>query len=337
MENEAMDKVQICLPVYNGENFIRDTLKSLQEQSYPNIEILVLDDASTDNTYALLCELAEHDRRIALYHNDQNEGILYSRNRLFELAEARYVALADADDWFDPERIEAQLTYLKAHKLGMVSCAYHAFGEREFDFFPPEKHDDIQAYMLLYNVILNPGVMLDREQVTLDDVKVDTAYRGAADYDCWLRLLAKTRVGCVPKTLVYYRIHAQQESSDNFTRQADAHLRILLREYSRLGLKYDVQGLKVLIWPHLYADHLTKEQLTKVGRYVQQLLLSVKNSQLPGKKSLSFAIDIRYKGISRRYGFKGLCSYIRYAGLKKLLAGRKMGMSFVHDCLIRKS
>ncbi len=333
---DVMDKVQICLPVYNGANFIRETLETLVEQSYPNIEILVLDDASTDDTFILLSELASLNPRIKLFRNDTNEGILFSRNRLFELADARFVALADADDLFEANRIEVQLSYLKKHDLGMVSCAYSAFGDREFNFFPPEKHDEIHAYMLLYNVILNPGVMLDRERVSLADIKVNADYRGAADYDCWIRLLTKTRVGCLPQKLVRYRIHSEQESSDNFARQQDAHLRILAREYQTLGFSYDEDALKVLIWPHLYADRLSPRMLKIVGKFVHSLFNEIEQSQLPAKKSLSFAIDIRYKGISRRYAVKGLFLYLRFAGFKRLISGRNMGMSFVRDCLFRK-
>ncbi|WP_417228654.1 glycosyltransferase family 2 protein [Amphritea sp.] len=334
--NRHSDKIQVCLPVYNGSQFIRDTLETLLNQSYSDLEILVLDDASTDDTYEILQEFAAHDARLTLHRNDQNRGILFSRNRLFELADARYVALADADDLFESHRLEEQLAYLKKHDLGMVSCAYSAFGEREFDFYPPEKHDDIHAYMLLYNVILNPGVMLDRAKVALTNVLVDSRYRGAADYDSWLRLLNKTRVGCVPKKLVRYRIHKEQESSDNFLRQQNAHLRILSREYQALGLAYSQDALKVLIWPHLYADSLSIDQLKEVGIYVKTLFSDMDRIQLPMKSALSFAIDIRYKGISRRYAAKGLFFYVRYAGLKRLFSGRNMGFSFVYDCLFRK-
>ena len=332
----AAEKVQVCLPVYNGARFVTDTIKSLLQQTHLNLEVLVLDDASTDNTYEILLDLAKHDRRIVLYRNEENRGILYSRNHLYTLASARFIALADADDIFANNRIEDQLTYLLEHNLGMVSCAYSAFGEREFDFYPPEKHDEIHATMLLYNVILNPGVMLDREKVSLDDIKVDSAYRGAADYDCWLRLLDKTRVGCLPQKLVRYRIHAEQESSDNFARQQNAHLRILAREYGAIGFPYNKEALKVLIWPHLYGDTLDHRMLKNVGKFAHSLLKEIEQSQLPAKKSLSFAIDIRYKGISRRYAIKGLFLYLRFAGFKRLIAGHNLGMNFVHDCLFRK-
>lgn len=335
MDNAA-DKVQVCLPVYNASRFVKETILSLLNQTHKNLEVLVLDDASSDDTYDILVEMAKRDPRLSLYRNESNQGILFSRNRLFELANARFIALADADDLFEPERIEAQLAYLKNHDLGMVSCAYHAFGDREFDFFPPEKHEDIHALMLLYNVILNPGVVVDTEKAALSELKVDTNFRGAADYDCWLRLLGKTRVGCIQRKLVQYRIHSQQESSDNFARQQDAHLRILAREYQILGFSYDREALKVLIWPHLYADTLDPRMLKSVGMFAHLLLKDIEQSQLRAKKSLSFAIDIRYKGISRRYAVKGLFLYLRFAGFKRLISGRNMGMSFVRDCLFRK-
>lgn len=329
------ETVQVCLPVYNGSLYVRDTIKTLLNQTYSNLEILVLDDASTDDTYTILSELAAQDTRLSLHRNEQNMGILFSRNRLFELADARFIALADADDLFESNRIEEQLAYLKKHDLGMVSCAYSTFGEREFDFFPPEKHDVIHAYMLLYNVISNPGVLLDRSKMTLEDVLVDPAYRGAADYDCWLRLLSKTQVGCIPKKLMRYRIHKGQESTENFTRQQDSHLRILEREYQKLGLSYDKEALKVLVWPHIYGDGLDDNQLMKVGQYVKRMLADILSCSLCEKKSLIFALDIRYKGISRRYGVKGFYLYIKNSGMNRLLSGKNMGLNFIYDCFFR--
>lgn len=330
------ETVQVCLPVYNGSLYVRDTIKTLLNQTYSNLEILVLDDASTDDTYTILSELAAQDTRLSLHRNEQNMGILFSRNRLFELADARFIALADADDLFESNRIEDQLAYLKKHDLGMVSCAYSTFGEREFDFFPPEKHDVIHAYMLLYNVISNPGVLLDRSKVMLEDVLVDQAYRGAADYDCWLRLLSKTQVGCIPKKLMRYRIHKDQESTENFIRQQDSHLRILEREYQKLGLSYDKEALKVLVWPHIYGDGLDENKLLRISKYVKLMLGDISSSSLPENKALSFALDIRYKGVSRRYGWKGFYFYIKYSGFRNFFSGKRFGLSFLYDCFMRK-
>ncbi|SBS25451.1 UDP-Glc:alpha-D-GlcNAc-diphosphoundecaprenol beta-1,3-glucosyltransferase WfaP [Marinomonas aquimarina] len=331
-----MDKVQICLPVYNGEQHIRETVETLLSQTYENIEILILDDASSDGTLEIVQELAATDGRIRIERNTQNQGILFSRNKLFDLCSERYIALADADDLYHERRIEDQLHYLKQHQLGMVSCAYEAFGERSYKITPPEYHNDIQANMLLFNVILNPGVLLDRTKVSVQHCYVDPEYRGAADYDCWIKLLNKTRVGCVPSSLVKYRVHAAQESTGNFERQKEAHLRVLAREYRALSLPFNRDALQTLIWPRLYADTLSLEDFKKLGSFLKGLFAEVDKSQIPAKNTLSFALDIRYKGVARRHGVKGVLLYLKYAGLKRLLSGRKMGMSFVYDCLFRK-
>jgi len=333
--DRSTEKVQVCLPVYNGSMYVRDTLLTLLNQTHSNLEILVLDDASTDDTYEILNQLAEQDARIIVYRNEKNLGIVGSRNRLFSLCNARYIAIADSDDLHERSRIEEQINFLKENDLALVSCAYRAFGDRSFVFFPPEIHDEIEASMLLYNVILNPGVLIDCAKVKSEDLLVFEEYLGAEDYDCWLRLSKVYKIGCVKKILVNYRIHQEQESSENFIRQQNVHLKILENEYAFLNFEYNYEMLKLIIWPHLYGNGLDLSELKLLGGYVNKLISDIGESDLVSKDFFIFNLDIRFRGISRRYGVKGFILYMRYRGLKALVKGNKFGFSFFYDCFFR--
>ena len=115
--------VSVFVPLYNCEAFIEETLESLRVQTYKNLEIVVVNDGSTDHSV----ELVENfpDKRIKLYHNPCNKGIPYTRNRGLEYATGEYFAFLDSDDIAVPDRIEKSVAFLEAHPdIHMVCGRY---------------------------------------------------------------------------------------------------------------------------------------------------------------------------------------------------------------------
>jgi glycosyltransferase involved in cell wall biosynthesis len=113
--DESEPKVSVLVAAYNAVDTIETTLRSLQDQTWPNLEILVVDDASTDATAFVVEKIASTDQRIRLIRMEENGGAYVARNRGLTLATGEYVTLQDADDWSHPLRIETQVTYMKSH------------------------------------------------------------------------------------------------------------------------------------------------------------------------------------------------------------------------------
>lgn len=93
--------VSIGLPVFNGEAYLRRALDSLLAQDYPNFELIVSDNASTDGTQAICQEFAARDSRLKVYRNETNLGSVFNFNRVFELSSGKYFAWAGNDDWWE--------------------------------------------------------------------------------------------------------------------------------------------------------------------------------------------------------------------------------------------
>ncbi len=104
-----MTEISIVIPVLNGEATIGRALASLGEQSFPDFEALIVDDGSTDGTGAVVRALAEKDGRFRYIALDRNGGVAAARNRAFGLARGQWITLLDADDWYEPERLEKLL------------------------------------------------------------------------------------------------------------------------------------------------------------------------------------------------------------------------------------
>lgn len=104
--------ISVLIPTFNVENFIEEAIKSIMDQTYKNLEIIIVDDCSTDSTYSILLNLASFDKRIKLFRNVENKKIVESLNFAISQASGKYYARMDGDDVSLPERIEKQYNFL---------------------------------------------------------------------------------------------------------------------------------------------------------------------------------------------------------------------------------
>lgn len=141
--------VSVLMPVYNAGKYIAGAIQSIIDQTYTNIEILVTDDCSTDDSATIIDQFK--DSRIRKFKNPKNMGYLRTCNNLFSLASGEFFAFQDADDWSDPTRIESTMDKLLSDpSLGLCGCNYNRYSARnkviEKSHFP-EKDEDIRAYI----------------------------------------------------------------------------------------------------------------------------------------------------------------------------------------------
>ena len=105
--------VSIIMPSYNCGQYVEETIRSVQAQSYQNWEIIFMDDCSTDDTIRKVLSLKEKDPRIKLYQNHVNVGAAVSRNNALREATGRWIAFLDSDDLWDPLKLEKQVLFMK--------------------------------------------------------------------------------------------------------------------------------------------------------------------------------------------------------------------------------
>jgi len=109
-------KVSVIMPVFNGEQGIREAIDSILGQTYSDFEFLIVNDRSTDGSESIINEYARHDARIVLLHNGKEKGIVGALNTGLENARGEYLARMDADDISVPARFEKQLRFLEEHR-----------------------------------------------------------------------------------------------------------------------------------------------------------------------------------------------------------------------------
>lgn len=113
--SSSLPLISVLIPVYNVEAFVKEAVLSICNQTYKNIEIIVVDDCSTDHTYSVVTELVKTDPRIKLFKNEENSKIVKTLNFALEQATGDFIARMDGDDVSSPERLEKQLKFLLEH------------------------------------------------------------------------------------------------------------------------------------------------------------------------------------------------------------------------------
>jgi glycosyltransferase involved in cell wall biosynthesis len=198
--------VTVLLAVRNGERFLRDAVESVLSQYYPDFEFLIVDDASTDRTRAILDSYT--DRRIRILTNATHLGLSRSLNRGIAEARGRYIARLDADDIAEPDRLALQAQFLdRRTDVALVGSWYTIIDERSRERgrrWVPCDHHEIRWMLMFCSAFAHSAVMIRR--AALDDVGLyDESLTYAMDYDLWLRLAATKRLHNLDRFLVRWR------------------------------------------------------------------------------------------------------------------------------------
>ena len=213
--------VSIVIPAYNAASTLRGTIVSVLEQTYPDFELIVIDDGSTDDTARIIHEFG--DERIVYIH-ELNQERATARNNGIARAKGKYIAFVDADDLWLPKKLDQQVSLLEANQgLGLVYCDVFHFddltGKDLFLFSKIRKlyRGKIGLHLLLKNCFIQsptavvPKVIFDR--VGLFDPRLVPT----EDWDMWLRIAALYPIDYVDRPLARYRLHKDVTSWSNPT------------------------------------------------------------------------------------------------------------------------
>ena len=208
--------VSIITPTYNTEKFIKETLKSVQNQTYQNWEMILVDDASTDETVNVISDFAEKDSRIKLFKLEKNSGNGFARNIALEKAVGKYIAYLDADDLWFPMKLEKQINFLKSNNLPFTFSFYDCIDEEGNSLNRRIEAPINLTYNQLFfcNYVGNLTAIYDADyfgKIILE------ATQKRQDWRLWLTILKQIQVTKpVPEPLAFYRIRKNSISSSKF-------------------------------------------------------------------------------------------------------------------------
>lgn len=197
--------ISVVIPVYNASKYVTRTLESVICQTYENIEILLIDDCSTDNSVEILRDYEKRDSRIKVFTSEKNQGVAAVRNRGIQAAKGEYIALLDSDDIWVDTKLEKQIESLRRTGAQISYCSYSFTDENDNEilrpFIVPEKTTYKQ--MLYCNYMSCSTVLIEASLLKKHPFKREFYHE---DYVLWLELLSipTTNVG-IKEVLAYYR------------------------------------------------------------------------------------------------------------------------------------
>lgn len=231
--------ISVILPAYNAGAHIRQTLESALAQTYRAIEVIVVDDGSTDNTPSIVEEFIARDHRVRLIRQN-NAGVGASRNTGIRCSCGEYIAPLDADDLWVPTKLEKQMAQMRegGPKTGMVCCGYRIFQEapdtpKTEVSYKVGEHVRLRCALIYNNLVGNGSVPLFRKSavekagyyVTREEQK---GAQGCEDWCLGIRIAEEWEIRFVSECLVNYRCSGNCMSLD--TKAMGISYRICMRE-----------------------------------------------------------------------------------------------------------
>ena len=257
---DAVPMVSVIIPVFNGEKYLRESLDSIVNQTYPNIEILVMDDASTDSTPEII---ASYGDRIKCYRQPQNKRQYQNVNYALQMVSGEYVAIYHADDVYEPTIVAEEVSFFQHYpNVGAVFCRdifINAEGKEYGRLTIPPEISNLP--FLDYPTVLN-GILTHKNRffpapssMVRASVYEDVGRYGADEFDIasdlemWLRIARKYSIGVLPQYLLRYR-----HGHGNWT-QTYYHVRTEEEKHFRILDKYLDGGGRTLATSKALAAH----------------------------------------------------------------------------------
>jgi len=231
--------ISVILPVFNGARYIREALSSIQNQSFRDFELIIVDDGSTDDVPKIVKEIAARDARCKMISRE-NKGIVFSCNEALELARGEYIFRMDSDDVSRPLRFEKQLSYLQSNPgcvaVGTKALMIDPDGLPMMEYAMAFGHEEIDAAHLNgVASMVHPSVAM-RRQALLGVGGYRQNCELAEDLDLWLRLAEVGRLENLPEVLLEYRQHLGSAGHAKRAKQLAAARTAVFEAQRRRGL-----------------------------------------------------------------------------------------------------
>lgn len=215
--------VSVILATYNGSRFLSEAIESLLSQEYPNLELIIINDASTDVDVATIIEkYKKQDTRVHSYRNERNMERSWSKNFWVEKSKWDYIAFIDDDDIWKKNKLSEQVSIIQKNTdIGIIGT-YAQFIDESWNILSETNHlkttsEEINSNILLSNQFIHSSVLI-RKCIFLQAWGFPVNMHLCEDYDLWFRILRISKWINIPKILVKYRVRISSTTAKNIYR-----------------------------------------------------------------------------------------------------------------------
>ena len=252
MLSDAKERIDglcsVIMPTYNSEKFISLAIQSVLDQSYKQLELIIIDDASVDETYKIIIEKQSIDNRIAYYRLAENKGCAYARNFGLVKAKGEYIAFLDSDDCWCKDKLQLQINMIKTKNNTISITAYKMINENNKTI----KNRTIKQTITYSDLLKENSVIFSTVVCRSIDIK-DIKFKSDWYHEDYVFLLDCLNSGLavygIDQKLVYYRVHLKGRSFNKFKAAYNrwhiyrAYLKMNFFESCRYFIFYTLHGV----------------------------------------------------------------------------------------------
>jgi len=252
----SVPQVSVIMAVYNGGKYLRTAINSVLQQSFTEFEFIIVDDCSTDSTATIISSY--RDGRIKYIKNKVNLGQTPSLNIALDLSKGKYIARIDADDVYQPEKLEIQYSFMEKHPevtvCGTSGESIDENGEIYANRSFPQKPIDIY-FRMFYHSPLNHVSIIMRRSIILKIGGYDERYPICADFALWSKLIKNNyQITNIPESLTQFRVHVHSLSIVNKLGQSGEEMADIIysniRDLLNLNItKNECRNIVLMLWP----------------------------------------------------------------------------------------
>lgn len=323
--------ISVVLPVYNAGLYVKDSIKSILNQTFFDFELIIINDGSTDFSEEVILEFT--DKRIKYIKNEENLKLIKTLNLGLSIAKGKYICRIDADDIMAPTRLEKQLFFLERNPNYILVGSFVKIIKE--DKITNEimgykiNHEDLKFEMCFHNPIIHPSVMFRSIMQIKNQIYFDHKFIHAEDYEFWTRLIHYGMFHNIEEPLSYYRVHKDQIStihSDFQKKQMDF---IRLAYFKRIYPSYTTKEIKFILFETNLSDFNKKYKILLnfysskeiTGEYKQrEVLKRIRNLFLDTHEiPLRLFFEFRISSIFKKCNFNFKQKAALYSKLKFII------------------
>lgn len=270
--------VSVIMPVYNSALYLREAIESILHQTFQNLELIILNDGSTDSSLEIIKSYAEGDKRIKIFDSKINLGIVKQLNLGVKVAEGKFIARMDSDDIACRERLEKQLNFLEENReVGILGTSTVLINKGSEEIGGSERMES--SYLVLFssyfiNPFAHPTVMIRREVFERIGLYNENRYP-SEDYDFWIRASKVTKFYNLKDPLLYYRVHPKSITQMKSAEQKSISGIILQDHVEKLiGHKPDFNIISFLKGFHKNSFHLNEKDFLVAFNIISKIYFS---------------------------------------------------------------
>jgi glycosyltransferase involved in cell wall biosynthesis len=328
--------VSVIMSVYNGEDYLAETLDSILNQTYQNWELIAINDCSTDSTSQILADYASKDQRIRVFTNETNLRLPASLNKAISFSCGKYIARMDADDICLSDRLEKQVRFMEENAdVALSSCKFFTLKNGVYTPGAVGGRCDskaLKAMLLVTNPILHPGVIAKAE--VMKELLYDTSRTCTEDLELWTRFAkSDMKIQILPEFLLLYRLHDKQITSTTLERQHKEVLEIEQNYYAALAEKMPEERKEFYISGIYFKENANIEEFLSYAKWLRAAAKKNFDSEAIEYALLEMLAEYKRCGVSKAHILKAMLHFNPIFLAKDMLRRKKTAKHEIEKCI----